>query len=277
MIEILMIVLGSKEDHSKLESSIAVEKDINIDYAKTNLDISEVNFVKIVSLWNAGETFQKQLVELEGKVQRVIMPAVCHKAPPLESLGIRNLLDIFPQDLCCPFKFMPDEPIECPVTLTNGTDYYVSVWVTSTCLDVLSYIHMEGSKCWWVPSYWENPCHLCMMPPHSTYVITMKIKGQWKLQKDRCKFEVLMIVMRSNEGHRMLESKISSEWNIDYNYVKKEFGLELESGMDSRKSRIKVVNFIRDEGDYVERTVKELGGLVHSITMTTVIDKVSLS
>lgn len=83
MIEVLMIVMGSKEDHSKLESSISMEKDINTDYARTNLDLdnrdSDVDFVKILRLSKTAETFQKQLEEQGGKVHRVMMTAVCDK------------------------------------------------------------------------------------------------------------------------------------------------------------------------------------------------------
>ncbi|KAF8641936.1 hypothetical protein HU200_067649 [Digitaria exilis] len=190
-------------------------------------------------------------------------------APPLEPLGISKLLDIFPRDLhCCS---VPYELTECPVTLTNGTDFYVSVWITSACLNVFSYIHLEGSKCWWVESCSNDPWHLCMMQPHSTSTITMKMKRQWQLPKDTCDFEVLMIVMRSKEGHRKLESKIGSKKKIDSNYVKRELDLDSDSDVDFGNGRIKL-NF-GDKDDYLKRTVEALGGMVHRITMTAVVDK----
>nr|CAB3489193.1 unnamed protein product [Digitaria exilis] len=139
------------------------------------------------------------------------------QAPPLEPLGISKLLDIFPRDLhCCS---VPYELTECPVTLTNGTDFY----------------------------------------------------RQWQLPKDTCDFEVLMIVMRSKEGHRKLESKIGSKKKIDSNYVKRELDLDSDSDVDFGNGRIKL-NF-GDKDDYLKRTVEALGGMVHRITMTAVVDK----
>ncbi|KAF8664790.1 hypothetical protein HU200_054513 [Digitaria exilis] len=214
------------------------------------------------------ETLTPEILKILDELERT-NGFIETQAPPLEPLGISKLLDIFPRDLhCCS---VPYELTECPVTLTNGTDFYVSVWITSACLNVFSYIHLEGSKCWWVESCSNDPWHLCMMQPHSTSTITMKMKRQWQLPKDTCDFEVLMIVMRSKEGHRKLESKIGSKKKIDSNYVKRELDLDSDSDVDFGNGRIKL-NF-GDKDDYLKRTVEALGGMVHRITMTAVVDK----
>lgn len=180
---------------------------------------------------------------------------VCIQVNPLASLDISKLLDVSPLELRCPF--VPFELIECPVTVTNGTDYYVSIWITPTYRDMFSYIRVEGHEYSDVESSRKVRLYrLYMMQPHSTCLMTM-VRKQLPPQKDTCKFEMHMVLMPSKEHHTKFESDIHTMVNIYHtDYVNTE--LDLNSDIDSLKN------------------AEELGGKVHRVMMTAVCDKVSL-
>lgn len=190
---------------------------------------------------------------------------------PLSSLKTRKLLDVSPRKLRCPF--MAFEVVECPVTLTNGTDYYVSVWITATCQDIFSYIRLEGDKYFNVESWQDEyhyPWRLCMMEPHSTCLMTMVMKKQLMPRKDTCKFVVQMIVMPSKEHHKKLESDICMIVNLSSDHhVNTRLDLDRDIDIDT------TLLYMDDGFDNVNSKVKELGGKVYRVMMAAVCAKVS--
>lgn len=182
----------------------------------------------------------------------------CMQVHPLALLEISRLLDVSPRELRCPF--MPFEVVECPVTLTNGTDYYVSVWITASCQDIFSYIHVEGYIYFYVESWQgENPWRLCMMQPHSSYLMTMVMKKQLRPRKDTCKFAVQMIVMPSKIHHTKLESDIGIMVDLCRdNHGNTRHDLDRDSDVDIMNRTV----YMDDDVDSVNRKVDELGGKV---------------
>ncbi|CAO2041477.1 unnamed protein product [Urochloa humidicola] len=98
------------------------------------------------------------------------------------------------------FPFKPNSRLQYPVTLTNGTDHYVGVWITP----IGANLRMNGSL--------EYPCSFFFMKPNSTWVATVTMKKQQQLSsQDTCKFEMTMIVMRSEHDDSNLESLTGSD------------------------------------------------------------------
>lgn len=159
------------------------------------------------------------------------------------------------------------------MTLTNGTDYEVSVWITGTCQGIFSYIRLEGDKCFHVKPWLEDehPCRLYMMHPHSTCFMTMVMKKQLRPRKDTCKFAVQMIVMPSKEHHIKLESDIGIMVDLSRDHVNTILDLDRDRDIDIMNT----IMYMNDDIDKVDRKVQELGGKVYRVMVAAVCDKVS--
>nr|CAB3489150.1 unnamed protein product [Digitaria exilis] len=297
--EMHMVLMPSKEHHTKFESDIHTMVNIyHTDYVNTELDLNS----DIDSLKNAEE--------LGGKVHR-----------------ISELLDVSPRELRC--TFVPNEPIECPMTLANGTDHYVSVKVADYAKDILglnndvefvnklvknesiclrdsSYLELSELLdvyprelcCPFVPDELiECPMTLTNRTVHYVGVwITPATMGMKKQQqpppKKTCKFEVLMVLMGKTtwkyeeaeyfcgvmgiEDHGWKAGSMyvlqedqdimsTFKTNIDSTSLKKE--LEID---DCDREFVEELTMLNMDGDLEER-LHRLGCLLHRVQLTAVV------
>ncbi|PUZ46710.1 hypothetical protein GQ55_7G104100 [Panicum hallii var. hallii] len=145
----------------------------------------------------------------------------------LGSTEISKLLDVHPLELRFPFE--PYKLIERPMTLTNRTDHPVGFWIIPTNPDTSSHIHFQSYFLWRGPS-----CCFQIMEPNSTWGAVMTMKQCEPPPWDTCKFEVLMIVMSSEEPLKHLEEYLTSrKLNMDSSLVKRveELGGEVHRAM----------------------------------------------
>lgn len=107
-------------------------------------------------------------------------------------------LDVYPLELRFPFE--PNKKIQCPVTLTNRTGHYVSVWITQI-----------------FPTHEQFICpRSTMIRPYSTMAISVTMKEHMQQpHRYTCTLEVLMVAVWLKSHLENLTSVIDGKLNMD--------------------------------------------------------------
>ncbi|CAO2147725.1 unnamed protein product [Urochloa humidicola] len=121
-----------------------------------------------------------------------------------------KLLDVHPVEIHFPFEL--NKLITCPVSLTNRTQHHVGAWIKPVSSDT----RFGG--------LYQCSSLFGIVEPHSTWVMTISMKKQRQPllpRKGTDKFEVLMVVMRSEQELQLLKSPIGKTLNMNYDFLRR--------------------------------------------------------